>query len=625
MPRLRTRATLRFGTIAAAALVACSGDPEGAGSGEAPTPGTTAPPTADAAYRAMVASEETVAELTPSIAKLARAVRDLSLPGHFARELFAEDAEAIDLASPGQRAADPQLPVSHRDWTPAARAGALAEIEGGLWAPLWREVESFEDARFGVLAGKAEPGGAFTTKLKFSAIGGCTDGSAGAWKGKVALRWENRGDLWEVVRWETLELHESRSPKPLFREVLAEAIPDPAELRRARESIHERYIREVFFTGGTKFAYPKDYWPYITSWDSLDQHPSVAVVDVDADGWDDFYVTARWGRNQLWRNRGDGTFEDIAPRVGLDIDGTCNAALFADFDNDGDPDCFLGRSLERARYLENVGGRFVDRSETGFDRPLPYWTSSLAAADVDGDGLLDLHIATYRLPITKPFNVLATAFLAPEEREEWKRRRAGDHPVFRLTGPPNVLLMNRGGGRFETAPEAGGAELWLSSFHGTFSDFDNDGDPDLLVANDYAPDHVFRNESGRFTDVTSELAGDQLQGFGMGVSLGDYDNDGRLDPYFTYMYSKAGGRVTSMFEGLERRMYEGVAGNKLLRNTPSGFEDVTGDGAGQMAVARTGWSWGGQFADLDNDGWLDLYVANGLYTPPAGTQTEVDL
>jgi hypothetical protein len=139
------------------------------------------------------------------------------------------------------------------------------------------------------------------------------------------------------------------------------------------------------------------------------------------------------------------------------------------------------------------------------------------------------------------------------------------------------------------------------------------------VANDYAPDYVFRNEEGRLVDVTNEVAGNELEGFGMGVSLGDYNNDGFLDPYFTYMYSKAGSRITKMFDGLEERMYEGVKGNKLLRNTGSKFQPVN------CEVSQAGWSWGGQFADFDNDGFLDLYVANGLYTPPSGTETEVDL
>ena len=152
-----------------------------------------------------------------------------------------------------------------------------------------------------------------------------------------------------------------------------------------------------------------------------------------------------------------------------------------------------------------------------------------------------------------------------------------------------------------------------------------DLDAAIAFANDYAPDYVFRNDGGKLVDVTHDVAGDELQGFGMGVSLGDYDNDGRQDPFFTYMFSKAGSRVTGMLSGLEKRMYEGVAGNKLLRNTPERFVNVTGEGEGRMEVAKTGWSWGGQFTDLDNDGFLDLYVANGFYTPPGETATEVDL
>ncbi len=603
--------------MALAALPTC-GDPVVSAD---PVDRTAAEVSADEAFRAMVSNEETIAELVSPLNRIARSVRDLRLPGHAASGVFAPDAMAIDLVAPEATVVDAQLPIRHHEWKVAVDETPATDV----WAPLWEEARSFEHAGFGVLRGGEGDDGAFVTELKFSARGAVRAGGVAAWKGKVEAHWRRVDDGWQVVRWVTKELHADMAAAPLFDEVLAQAIPDRAERSRARESVHERYIREVFFTGGTTFTYPKDYWPYVISWDSLDQHTSVSVVDIDGDGWDDFYVTARWGKNQLWRNRGDGTFEDVAARVGLDIDGMCNAALFADFDNDGDPDAFIGRSLERGRYYTNSGGVFIERTEASVGAPLPHWTSSMAAADVNGDGLLDLYISTYRLPITKPQNVLATGFLDPEEQDEWKRRRAGDHPVFRLTGPPNVLLFNRGGGTFERAPDAGGAALWLSSFQGTFADYDNDGDPDLFVANDYAPDNIFRNDGGTFTDVTAELAGDELQGFGMGVSLGDYDNDGRQDPFFTYMYSKAGSRITAMIDGLEPRMYEGVAGNKLLKNTPDGFRTVSGNDENAMQVAVSGWSWGGQYADLDNDGFLDLYVANGLYTPPAGAATEVDL
>ncbi|MBP34471.1 MAG: hypothetical protein CMP31_02280 [Roseibacillus sp.] len=579
---------------------------------------------ADATFRAMVATEETIAELVPSLNRLGRAVRDLSLPGHFASPVFAMEAVAIDLGSAGDPKADARLPLQHHEWEVSTSEVRVADLRGGLWKTLWEEADGLEDARFGVLRGRMAGDGAFVSELTFSARGWKKKEEIMAWKGRVDLHWQKNGESWQITRWVTRQMHVTRAAAPLFREVLGRALPNPSEYRRARSSIHERYLREVFFTGSTTFAYPKDYWIYVLSWDSLDQHTSVSVVDIDQDGWDDFYVTARWGRNQLWRNRGDGTFTDIAPRVGLDIDGVCNCALFADFDNDGDQDAFIGRSLERGQYYLNEGGRFIESSNL-IDAPLPYWASALSATDFNQDGLLDLYISTYRLPISKPMNILASRFLEPLEREEFKNRRRRDHPVFRLTGPPNVLLVNLGNGRFARVPEAGGTDLWLSTFQSTWSDYDNDGDPDLFVANDYAPDYVFRNDGGTFVDATRELAGEELQGFGMGVSLGDYDNDGRQDPYFTYMYSKAGSRITGMFEGLERRMYEGVAGNKLLRNTPDGFENVSGHGPGKMQVMRTGWSWGGQFSDFDNDGFLDLYVANGLYTPPPGTATEVDL
>ena len=570
---------------------------------------------ADEAYQTMVETEEVIAELVTPIRRLRRAIGNLDVSWN--AKLFTEEAQVVGLNRGLTLVKDKESLLHRFVWESDDEAEKLQSMAKGL-ALLGPDVYATEDVRLGVVSGELKED-AFFTDLKLRARGKTTKGEQRFWKGKLKVRWEKGNGDWLISRLEIFSLEALASPEPLFREVLDRALTSPADLAKAQESIHERYIREVFFTGGTKFTYPKHYWEYITSWDSLDQHTSVSVVDIDKDGWDDFYVTARWGKNQLWRNRGDGTFEDTAGRVGLDIDGVCNCSLFADFDNDGDKDVFIGRSLERGRYYVNVDGSFFERTKDDLDGPLPYWTSSMSTADVNGDGLLDLYVSTYRLPITRPSNILSKQFLSPEEQEEWQRRRGMDHPVFRLTGPPNVLLINQGDGKFARAPKAGGADLWLSSFQSTWSDYDNDGDPDLFVASDYAPDYVFRNDEGKLTDVTRTVAGDELQGFGMGVTLGDYNNDGFQDPYFTYMYSKAGSRITEMFEGLEKRMYEGVAGNKLLKNTGKKFEPSS------LSVAQAGWSWGGQFSDLNNDGFLDLYVANGLYPPPIGTATEVDL
>ncbi|MGI8602320.1 MAG: FG-GAP repeat domain-containing protein [Verrucomicrobiales bacterium] len=580
----------------------------------------------------MISNEERIAGLTPIVLRLAAAAKNFQLPDCHCRKFFAEGAAVVDLSGerkPATKPTDGRLPVKHWNWETTVQPVLLDNLPDGLWTSLWAGIDHFETSKLGIIRGTPDGETKYKLETAFSARGRTSTGGTIALSGAVDIDWEKSDDEWKIRQWTTRSMSAAEVSRPLFEESLRTAIPDDVSYSTARRSVHHDFVRDILMTGGVKFRYKKEFWQYLVGLDSLDQHPSVSVVDIDRDGWDDFYVTARWGRNQLWRNRGDGTFEEAAATLGLDVDGLCNSSLFADFDNDGDTDVFLGRSLEPSMYLRNDGGKFSEASHL-LDAPLPFWVSSMAAADYNGDGLLDLYISTYRLPITAPKNVLASQFLSPDEQVEWKKRRAEDHPIFRLTGPPNVLLVNRGGGRFERAPEGNATQLWLNTFQSTWADYDNDGDPDLFVANDYAPDFVLRNDPGeagrrRFTDVTRAMAGDELNGFGMGVSLGDYDNDGQQDLFFTYMFSKAGSRITEMFPGLEKRLYEGVGGNKLLRNRGDRFDLVSGHEPSALQVAKTGWSWGGQFADFDNDTFLDLFVSNGYYTPPDDGATEVDL
>lgn len=613
-------------------LISCGEKKKEEQSGKTPpSKGPAKAVTANDRFDEVVKVEKTIATLSPLVSKLASSAKNLLVPDSATAKLFTESVTVRDLGPSTQaQAAEVSLPLTITEWGVTTNASTLTEV--GIWRPLFSKMAFFEVATFKIVSGSFVDGDAnrFQTHTAFAGSGRGKDGLLYGLTGAVDLGWLRTGEEWKIASWATVSLRASSTEEPFFRDVLAEAIPSSTQLDLATRSVHERYISEVFKTGGTTFTYPKDYWIYVTTWDTLDQHPSIAVVDLDRDGWDDFYVTARWGRNQFWHNRGDGTFEEIAGKLGIDLDGMCNAAVFADFDNDGDDDLFVGRSIERSRYFRNEGGRFVDASTTHIAIDLPHWTSAVSCADYNGDGLLDVYLSTYRLPITRPRELLSREFLTPEQQVEWKKRRIADHPVFRLTGPPNVLLVNRGDGRFELAPEAKEVEAWLSAFQGTWSDFDNDGDPDLFIANDWAPDNVFRNDVGedgkrRFVDVTTEVAGDQLQGFGMGVSLGDYDNDRNLDLFLTYMFSKAGSRITQSFEGLEKRMYEGAQGNKLFRGGGGKFELVSGLHPPALKVAKSGWSWGGQFADLDHNGFLDLYVANGYYTAPSESATEVDL
>ena len=128
----------------------------------------------------------------------------------------------------------------------------------------------------------------------------------------------------------------------------------------------------------------------------------------------------------------------------------------------------------------------------------------------------------------------------------------------------------------------------------------------------------------RFTDVSKALSGDTMKGFGMGVSWGDYDNDLKPDLFVTNMYSKAGKRVLSRFENVDNRLHFSARGNLIFKQDGGKFQQLAGE-SDAFPVHQGGWAFGGQFIDVDNDAWLDLYVPNGFYTAPKSVASEVDL
>lgn len=337
------------------------------------------------------------------------------------------------------------------------------------------------------------------------------------------------------------------------------------------------------------------------------------------------------GSNLLFRNKGDGTFEEVASQYGLDIVGGSTSAIFADFDNDGDQDLFLGRARRKSLYFINEGGRFVDQTQQRIAGTLPALVSSISAADFNNDGLLDIYLCTYspieesnRFQVSnKPHWV--DLFLTPGEADEFSRRNKDSNRFINRAGPPNLLLKNIGHGEFIPAKENAQLQLWRMSFQAGWNDFDLDGDQDLYVANDYGPDNLFRNDQeDGFTDITraSGLTG---MGFGMGVSWGDYDNDGQTDLYVSNMYSKAGQRITSQVENLDPRLIEMAQGNFLYRFEDGKFSMTSGAEESDLKVAKSGWSWGGQFLDFNNDGFRDIYVTSGYYTAPADIAVDLDL
>ena len=144
---------------------------------------------------------------------------------------------------------------------------------------------------------------------------------------------------------------------------------------------------------------------------------------------------------------------------------------------------------------------------------------------------------------------------------------------------------------------------------------DLDGDQDVYLANDFAPNKLFRNDGDlSFTDVTNKMGVADF-GFGMGVGWGDYDRDGRFDLYVSNMYSRTGRRMTRAVEGMDPRIQKAARGNSLFRNSEEAFVRVSGLEEG-LQVERAGWAWGGQFLDVNNDGLQDLYVLSGYYSAP---------
>ncbi len=584
------------------------------------------------AIRTIVTAEERILALTPGLASLTKALLNLQLPDAPRQPLFAPVVDVVDLEG-----------GSETGWQPSSQTKSMSAESGQLWSSLLDEVGYFEHAKFAIVKGNVQDGNpnAFIASVDFSAVARM---KANHWLGltaKLNVAWRNVStnaseDDWRVTKWHTKEFASVASDQLWFQESLEEALPRPADVVSLRRSQHHEETI-TFYAEGRK-GIPHRYFATI----SANQKPGIAIADIDSDGDDDIYVTVRRGYNKLLENQGDGTFLETAKLRGLgSVKNHSTCALFADFDNDGDPDLLLGRSLLPCKYFINKGGRFTEKKGVA----LPRLALSMSAADYNNDGLLDVYICTYRPAVlggSSPAGGVESGsenwpdeFLPPVFAKEYYKRHAEsrakdkNNPFPNLLdqlGPPNVLLVNIGGGNFKSARENMQIGVWRNSMQATWSDYDEDGDPDLYVANDWAPDHLFRNEGKNgFTDVTAE-AGTSAFGFAMGATWGDYDNDGKQDLYVTNMFSKAGQRITAQVEGLNADYAESATGNYLYRQKDGGkFDLVSGLKPPAMLVAKAGWGWGGQFADFNNDGWLDIYSINGYFTAPKEVATEVDL
>ncbi len=312
---------------------------------------------------------------------------------------------------------------------------------------------------------------------------------------------------------------------------------------------------------------------------------SVSVTDFDGDGHVDLYFTnSRFGEpNALYRNRGDGTFEDVATAAGLAHvnrpgDGVSMGAVWGDIDNDGREDVLVYRYGHLALYRNIDGRRFEDiTTQAGLGR----WVNSNGAIwlDYDRDGLLDLYVTAYFRDVDL-WHLTTTRIMH-------------DSFEFATNAGKNLLFHNLGGARFEDVTDQTGVGSTRWTLAAASADFNADGWPDIYLANDYGPEELYLNDKGRrFVLTTAGLESESKSG--MSVTLGDAFNRGRLDAFVTnisergYLFQNNNLRLNQMRE----------AGR--FRNIAEGD------------IADAGWAWGAQFGDFNNDGTNELFVANGF-------------
>lgn len=337
-------------------------------------------------------------------------------------------------------------------------------------------------------------------------------------------------------------------------------------------------------------------------------YKGLALGDVNGDALDDLYLCQTGGLpNRLLVQRSDGTLEDRSAEAGVDFLDLTRSALFVDLDNDGDQDLVIAMRRQLLLMSNDGSGNFEEAGVLA-SRGAPY---SLSSADFDNDGDLDLYVCNYG-------NV-------------WAGIAEFEHHVpipmhDAENGSPNMLLRNEGGLSFTDVTAETGLDQnnrrW--SLSAAWEDFDNDGDQDLYVANDFGRNNLYRNDPGdlpgerRFIDVAPALATEDLSP-GMSANWGDCNNDGLMDLYVSNMFSGAGNRITFQDRfmpeadpSIRRKFQRHARGNSLMMNrgAEKPFEDVTSSSG--VGVGR--WAWSSTFADLNNDTLSDILVANGYVT-----------
>ena len=365
----------------------------------------------------------------------------------------------------------------------------------------------------------------------------------------------------------------------------------------------------------------------------------VSIADYDGDGHEDVFFLNQLGSNALYRNQGDGTFEDVTEKVGVGLaDRICVGGTFADVDNDGDQDLFVASTRGGNVFYENQGGGVLKdvTKAAGLDHVGHSQTAIFF--DYDNDGLLDLYVVHTADWTLDEINPTSKTFVG----------KGGDgfDAVIQSAKEYNILYHNNGDGTFTDVTKTTGLEGRGWSSDVAVFDFDDDGDLDVLVACMFGRAQLFRNDNGKFADVTLETLGRTSWG-GMGVKVFDAHNDSRLDILIVDMHS-------DMWMGLDlshgslklatdskSKKFKSIFGpmkqqdNKLVETEErwadtlsfshgevlfgNAFYQATGKGTFEERSEQVGletlWPWGISVGDFDNDGHQDVFLASGMGFP----------
>jgi tetratricopeptide (TPR) repeat protein len=437
--------------------------------------------------------------------------------------------------------------------------------------------------------------GQLETRVRYEFVGVGRDSYREQRVGNWRILWDHvASGGFQVRQWQTVDETQCHSTSPCYTDIAAVALGSNA-------SYSSQLLR------GT------DYWRTVLDAAcgiDIYGHNGVSVGDISGDGFDDLYVCQPGGLpNRLYRNRGDGTFEDITEASGVGVLENTACALFVDVDNDGQQDLIVVRANGPMLFLNQGHGKFRQKADAfQFATPPQGTFTGAAVADYDRDGWLDIYFCLY---------------VYYQGTDQYKY----PSPYYDAeNGPPNFMMRNHRDGTLRDVT----AETNLSqnntrySFCCGWTDFNRDGWPDLYVVNDFGRKNLYRNNgNGTFTDIAAEVGVEDI-GAGMSVCCFDYDNDGVEDVYVADMWTAAGERIT-MQDSFQkdapraaRALYHKHAmGNSLFRNTASkggaSFADTTG--AAGVGIGR--WAWSSDAWDFDHDGFPDLYITNGMVTGPS--------